>query len=175
MKQLAKVLQPPPAGASVVSSQDHISATWVANAKGFYVGNYVHERGFDTFPQFGGQAFKITRINDATGMVEMQIPQFYPSEGQQPVTGNISLLDLLSMWRIVKFTPPIQQLTGGEVRPNSLKTSSECAQIFLALQEADTAHQEANKSQLLEASRLGDDRRVCDNSKQAGFGTSSGS
>ena len=130
------------AGASVVSLQDHNSATLVANAKGFYVGKYVqcHES------LFAGYAYKITSINDATGKVEMQRTHFWPMQGPKPVTGSVSLPDLLANWSIVKFREPIQQVPCGEVRPNSLKTSSECAQIFLALQEADTAHQEANKS-----------------------------
>ena len=85
-----KSVATPPAGASVVSLQDHNSATWIANTKGFSVGTYVRER------KFGGHDFKITRINDATSMVEMHIPQFYPSGGQKTVTGNVSLHDLLA-------------------------------------------------------------------------------
>ena len=131
------------AGASVVSLQDHNSATLVANAKGFYVGKYVqcHES------LFAGNAYKITSINDATGKVEMQRTHFWPMHGPKPVTGSVSLPDLLANWSIVKFREPIQQVPCGEVRPSSLKTSSECAQVFLALQEADKAHAwEANKS-----------------------------
>ena len=135
-----KSVATPPAGASVVSLQDHNSATWIANTKGFSVGTYVRER------KFGGPDFKITRVNDATSMVEMQIPQFYPSEGQKTVTGNVKLHDLLENWSIVKPKEPIQLVPAGEMRPNSLQAQYECAQIFHALQEADTAHQEANSS-----------------------------
>ena len=127
-------------GASVVSLQDHNSATWVANAKGFYVGSYVHEKTGKT------RHFKITRINDATSRVEMHIPLFYPSERQVPVSGTVTLHDLLENWSIAKFREPIQVGTGGEVRPNSLKTSDECALIYQALREADTAHQIMNQS-----------------------------
>ena len=70
-----KSVATPPAGASVVSLQDHNSATWVANARGFYVDSYVHEKHTKT------RLCKITRIDDATSKVEMHIPLFYPSTG----------------------------------------------------------------------------------------------
>ena len=124
---------------TIASVQNLDSATWLAKQKGFSVGCYVHEKVPGKTPNY-----KITKINDATGQVEMHVPAFYPGE-KPPVSGTVTLQVLLENWGPVKWKEPSHHSTG-QVRPNSLQISSDCAQIFLALLAADTAHQMMKES-----------------------------